>query len=74
MAVTQSLLKRSLQLKVKTGVSGTGSDVFKTISFARIKTDAAPQALFNVATSIATLLDAPVNNILVADGSDLINA
>lgn len=74
MAVTQSLLKRSLQLKVKSGVSATGTDVFKTLSFARVKTDATPQALFNVASSMSGLLGTPLNQILVADGSDLINA
>ena len=74
MAVTQSLLKRSLQLRVKSGVDVNNKDTFKTLSFARVKTEATPQALFNVASSMSTLLGNPLSQILVADGSDLINA
>lgn len=73
MAAIQSLLKRSLQLKVNTGVDANNKATFKTLSFARVKTGATPQALFNVASSISTLLGNPLSEILVADGSDIIN-
>lgn len=74
MAVTQSLLKRTLQLKVKTGVDASNKDVFKVLSFGNVKTNATPDAIFNVAASFGGLLGAPVSDILVADTSDLVNA
>ena len=73
MAVTKSLLKRSLQLKVKSGVDANNKDVFKTLSFANVKTNATPQAVFNVAAAFGGLLGTPVSDILVAETSDLVN-
>lgn len=74
MAVTQNPIKKTLQLKVKTGVDTNNKDVFKTLSFSSIKTDAADDSVYAVATAIGGLLDTPISSFMVADTAELINA
>ena len=74
MAVTKVPVKRSLQVKLKTGVDANNKDIVKSINFAKVKTAATPDAVHSVAAAMATVLGGSVNGIFVADSAELVNA
>lgn len=74
MAVSQNLTKRTLQLKIKTGVDANNKDVFKTLSFGNVKVAATVDSIYSTASAIAKVLSVPVSEILIAESSDLLNA
>ena len=73
MAVTETKLTTALVLKLKTGVLN-GKDVFKSLSFKRVKATVPDQDIFDVAQGIAGILSSPVNGIYKQDVNELINA
>jgi hypothetical protein len=73
MAVTETKVTTALVLKVKTGVLN-GQDVFKSLSFKRVKAAAPDQEIFDVAQGIAGILASPINSIYKQDVNELINA
>lgn len=74
MAVNQVKLTSALLLKVKSGVDTNGNDVFKNISFKRVKTTALEQDVFDVAQGIAGVLKNPVQGIMRQDVNELISS
>ena len=73
MAVSESRVTTSLVLKLKTGVLN-GQDVFKSLTFKRVKAGATDQEIFDVAQSIASILNNSVSSVYKQDVNELINA
>jgi hypothetical protein len=73
MAVAGTKITTALVIKVKTGVLN-GQDVFKSLTFKRVKGAALDQEIFDVAEGIATILGSPVNSIYKQDVNELTNA
>ncbi|MCR4431007.1 MAG: DUF1659 domain-containing protein [Tepidanaerobacteraceae bacterium] len=63
MAVVVTPVDSSLQIIVQTGVDGNNKPVYRTRSYARVKTDASEQDLMDVAVQLAGLQAHPVNSI-----------
>ncbi|MCL6560286.1 MAG: DUF1659 domain-containing protein [Firmicutes bacterium] len=63
MAVLATPVDSSLQIIVQTGVDGNNKPVYKTRSYARVKTDATDQNVMDVAAQLAGLQAHPVNSI-----------
>lgn len=74
MAVSTVKLTSALMMKVKTGVDGKGNDIFKNITFKKIKPAAAEEDVFAVAQGIASILAVPVSSIQRQDLDELVNA
>jgi hypothetical protein len=73
MAVTQNPVRRSLQVKLKTGLDANNKDIIKTMNFAKVKTAATPDAVHAVAAAMTTVLGGVLYGIYVADSAELIN-
>lgn len=72
MAITQTKVTTALILKVKTGVQN-GKDVFKSLTFKRVKGDAVDGDIFEIAKGIAAILGEPVSSIYKQDVNELAN-
>lgn len=73
MAVTETKVTTALVIKVKTGVQN-GKDVFKNLTFRRIKAEAQNTDIYAVAAAISNILAYPVSSINKQDVNELINA
>ncbi|EYE87095.1 hypothetical protein Q428_15380 [Fervidicella metallireducens AeB] len=73
MAVNSVRLTSALVMKVKTGVDGKGNDIFKSITFKRVKPGAVKEDVFAVAQGIASILAVPVSSVQRQDLDELIN-
>lgn len=73
MAVVETQVTTALVLKVKTGVQN-GKDVFKSLTFKRVKGQANDDDIFQVATGIAGILGYPVSSIYKQDVNELTNS
>lgn len=72
MAITGTKLTTALVLKVKTGVQN-GKDVFKSLTFKKVKAEATDADIFDVAQGIASILPNPIASIYKEDVNELIN-
>lgn len=72
MAITETKLTTALVVKVKTGTQN-GKDVFKNLTFKRVKEQAADVDIFEVAKGISDILAYPVSSIYKQDVTELTN-
>jgi len=73
MAVIANKISTALQLKVKTGVDESGSDVIATQTYRRVKTDSTDSDIYEVAQTIGSLESTPVTSVVKADSFELVN-
>lgn len=73
MAVVKMPQNGSLQFKVQTGLSSTGSPVYATRSFSGLKPNATDDAVYAIASGLAGLQTATLVDIIRADKAYLIN-
>lgn len=73
MAVTGTKITTALVLKVKTGVKN-GTDVFKNLTFKKVKPGASDADIFDVAQKIGGILPNPVSSIYKQEVNELTNA
>ncbi len=64
----------SLVIELKSGTNDSGADTFKKKSFSNVKVDAPINNVLIVAKAIASLLDAPIRNIMLNEVSILSEA
>jgi hypothetical protein len=74
MAATSFQLTSALVLKTNVGKDANGNDVYKNITFKKVKASAADQDVFDIARAIGLVLGAAVDNILRQDLNELIGA
>jgi len=74
MAVNKVPGNSVLKLALHVGDSGNGSPVLRNRSLNGVKSTAADQDLFDVATALAGLQQFPLNGITRVDNGTLINA
>lgn len=72
MAVTKAPQESRIGIKVVNGVSATGGNVFKTLSFSNVKPAATDQDLYDVGASIAGLQAKSLVAIVRTDEANLI--
>ena len=72
MAVTKAPQESRIGIKVVNGVSSTGGNVFKTLSFSNVKPAATDQDLYDVGASIAGLQAKSLVAIVRTDEANLI--
>jgi len=73
MAIRDLKQASTLLIKFKVGVDSRGNDIFKVINLRKVKTTAQHQDIYDVAQSIATLVDGTLSGVLRQDLSELIN-
>lgn len=73
MAVVKSPQSGKMVLKVQTGVSETGSPVFKLRTYANIRSEAADSDLYAVAAGLGSLQQHTLVDIVRQDSSLLVN-
>ena len=74
MAVTKSIQTASLTIEVQSGTDAAGDPTYSKKSFSNVKTDAAPQNVFDVANAIKGVLEAPTRDYFINESSSLVNA
>lgn len=74
MAATTTKLSSTLVIKYKDGVDKNGKEIIKKQRFAKIKTTATEQALFDTAVEIGKLLGKTLDEVLREDQSGIMNA
>ena len=57
MAAEATLSKKSLVIRAKVGINQEGKDVFKTLSFSKIKSAATDDQLFAIGSAVAGLME-----------------
>ena len=72
MAVEKLPQESKIGIKVANGVSATGANVFKTLSFSNVKPSATDQDLYDVGASIAGLQAKSLVAIVRTDTANLI--
>jgi hypothetical protein len=73
MAVTETKVTTALVLKLKTGQLN-GKDVFKNLTFKRVKSEVVDGDIFAVAVGVAGILAYPVSSIYKQEVNELTNA
>ena len=71
MAVVKTPQDSRIGIKVVNGVSASGANVFKTMSFSNVKPTALDQDLYDVAASIAALQSKSLVEIIRTDQANL---
>ncbi|MCX7781209.1 MAG: DUF1659 domain-containing protein [Negativicutes bacterium] len=73
MAVVKVPKASRLVIKVQTGISATGSPVYRMRTFRNVKPGAAEADVFAIGEALASLQRHPVSSVSRVDESDLIN-
>lgn len=71
MAVTVIPVESALRLVVVVGTSDKGEPITRTRTYNRIKPEADPQAVYDVAQAIGDLQEYPLNDIQLVVGNSL---
>jgi hypothetical protein len=74
MAVTKLIQTASLSIEVQSGTDAAGDPTFSKKTFSNVKTDAAPQNIYEIADAIKGVLEAPTRDFFVNESSSLVNA
>ncbi|RII34136.1 DUF1659 domain-containing protein [Clostridium chromiireducens] len=74
MAVTKSIETASLSIEVQSGTDKAGDAIYSKKTFSNVKTNAAPQNVFDVADAIKDVLEASTRDYLINESSSLVNA
>ncbi len=74
MAVINLPLATRLQLRLKTGVTAEGKDIFRLRTFGNVKPDTVDADLKSVANGLASLQIHVVNTVRRIDQADLVSA
>lgn len=74
MAANSVQLTSALVLKINAGVDTNGNDVYKNITFKKVKASAADQNVLDVAQAIGQVLRTPIDNVLRQNLNELIEA
>jgi hypothetical protein len=74
MAVTKSIQTASLSIEVQSGTDKVGDAIFSKKTFSNVKTDAAPQNIFDVAAAIEGVMEASTRDYFINESSSLVNA
>ncbi|MVX64967.1 DUF1659 domain-containing protein [Clostridium chromiireducens] len=74
MAVTKSIETASLSIEVQSGTDKAGDAIFSKKTFSNVKTNAAPQNVFDVADAIKDVLEASTRDYFINESSSLVNA
>lgn len=74
MAVTKSIETTSLSIEVQKGLDLAGDPIYSKKTFANVKTNAAPQDVFDTAEAIKGVLEAPTRDYFINESSSLVNA
>ncbi|MBD7912087.1 DUF1659 domain-containing protein [Clostridium cibarium] len=74
MAVTKTLETSSLQIEIASGKDSSGNTTYRKKTFSNVRTDAASQNIYDVATAIKDMLNVGTRNFYVADSSTLVSA
>jgi len=74
MAVTKTIDTVSFSIEVEKGLDKAGDPIYAKKTFANVKTNAAPQNIYDVANAITTVLEASTRDYFVNESSALANA
>ncbi|WP_411678868.1 DUF1659 domain-containing protein [Clostridium thailandense] len=74
MAATATKLQTTLLIKYKDGVDAKGKEKIKNLRFAKVKTGATEQNIYDVAMAISTLLGKTLDEVIREDQSGITNA
>lgn len=74
MAVSKSLASATFSIEVENGTDKTGAAVYKKRTFSGIKSDAAPQNVFDMAEAIKAVLGSTTRDYYLNETSKLVNA
>lgn len=74
MAATKVISTASLSIEVQSGIDKAGDTIYSKKTFSNVKTDAAPQNIYDVANAIKGVLEASTRDIFVNETSTLTNA
>jgi len=74
MAVTKSIQTASLSIEVQKGSDLAGDPIYAKKTFSNVKTDAAPQNVFDTAEAIKDVLEASTRDYFINESSSLVNA
>jgi hypothetical protein len=74
MAATSVQLTSALVLKTNVGLDENGNDVYKNITFKKVKASATDQSVLDVAQAIGLVLRTPIDNVLRQNLNELIEA
>ncbi|AVK49448.1 hypothetical protein AXY43_16485 [Clostridium sp. MF28] len=74
MAVTKSIETASLSIEVQSGTDKAGDAIYSKKTFSGVKTDAAPQNVYDVAEAIKDVMEAKTRDYFINESSTLANA
>lgn len=74
MAVTKSIQTTSLSIEVQKSVDKAGDPIYAKKTFSNVKTDAAPEDIYDVAEAIKGVLDSKTRDCFINESSSLITA
>jgi hypothetical protein len=74
MAVTKTINASSLQIEIESGKDSSGNTTYKKKTFSNVRTDAAAQNVYDVATAIKDVLSVGTKDFYVTDSSTLVSA
>ena len=74
MAATKVISTASLSIEVQSGIDKAGDAIYSKKTFSNVKTNAAPQNIYDVANAIKGVLEASTRDIFVNETSALTNA
>ncbi|MBD7912461.1 MULTISPECIES: DUF1659 domain-containing protein [Clostridium] len=74
MAVTKTISSSSLQIEIESGKDSSGNTTYKKKTFSNVRTDAASQNVYDVATAIKNVLNVKTRDFFVSESSTLVSA
>ena len=74
MTVTKVLDTTAFSIEVESGTDKTGSKIYKKKTFSGIKTNAAPENIFDVAEAIKVVLSGSTRDYYLNEASKLVKA
>ncbi|MBC2457758.1 DUF1659 domain-containing protein [Clostridium beijerinckii] len=74
MAITKVTSSKSLSIEIQSGTDTSGQPTYSKKSFSNVRNDVEPQAAFDVAEAIKTVLDNPTRSYFLNSASTLVNA
>ena len=74
MAATKVISTASLSIEVQSGIDKAGDAIYSKKTFSNVKTNAAPQNIYDIANAIKNVLEASTRDVFVNETSTLVNA
>ena len=74
MAVSKVISSSTLMMEIENGKDKTGNTVYSKKSFTNVKTDAAPQDIYDVAVAIQGIISVSTKDTYVDDKSKLVQS